>query len=189
MSEIQLFPRMPHLKFSQVGGGGSEIQLFPRMPNLKFSQVGGGGGGFGPNFFQGCQISGQKFFPLASAQVGGGGFRTQLFSRMPNFRSKIFPFTKRSGLCIFSGGGGGGFGPNFFQGRQISGQKCFPSPSTLDSVFLRWWDAVMQNLGSEEIGSFGSYSLTRGGQCLVYRCVVSKKTLHCIWPYTDVCNK
>ena len=171
-------------------------KLFPWMPNLKFSQV--GGGVQNPTFSKDAK---SEVFPGGGG--GGVGVRTQLFSSMPNFRSKFFPFTKCSGLCFFQVGGGGGFRPNFIQGCQISGQKfsplpsaldsvffsggggggCsdpiffkdakfqvknfFPLPSALDSVFLRWWDAVMQNLGSEEIGSFGNYSLTRGGQCLV----------------------
>ena len=54
---------------------------------------------------------------------------------MPNFWSKIFPFTKHSGLCFSQVGGRGGLDSNFFQGCQISGQKFFPLPSALDSVF------------------------------------------------------
>ena len=94
-------------------------------------------GGSDPTFFKDAKFQVKNFslYQVLCFSQGGGGGQTQLFSRMPNFKSKMFPFTKRSGL-----------------------------------VFLRWGDAMMQILGSEEIGSFGNYSLTRGGQCLVQNC-------------------
>ena len=71
-------------------------------------------GGGGPYFTFWCwvQICGQKFFPLPSAldlefsQGGGGGSILYFLMLSPNLWSKIFPFTKCSGLRIFSGWGG-----------------------------------------------------------------------------------
>ena len=114
----------------------------------------------GSTTFQTCQC-------VQPSGWGGWVVDCQLFSRMPNLRSKIFPFIKCSVLC-FSQGGGGGLTTNFFQDAksevknfslyevcwtlffsgggvnhqlfsrcQIWGQKFFPLWSVLDSVFLR----------------------------------------------------
>ena len=76
---------------------------------------------------------------------GGGGCTLLLFDAESKSVVKIFPFTKRSGLRIFWGRGGGGLHTfTFWCWVQICGQKFFPLPSALDL----------------EMGSFGNYSLT-----------------------------
>ena len=109
-----------------------------------------------------CTLGGSTKFH--TFQGGGGGPYFLMLS--PNLSSKIFPFTKRSGLRIFSEGEGGGpyflmLSPNlwskifpftkhsglriFSEGRvrtfwcwvQICGQKFFPLPSALDLEFFQ----------------------------------------------------
>ena len=89
----------------------SKIFPFTKRSGLRIFS-GGGGGGSHFTFWCWVQICGQKFFPLPSALdleffLGGGGSHFYFLMLSPNLWSKIFPFTKHSGLRIFSGGGGG----------------------------------------------------------------------------------
>ena len=142
------------------------------------------------------QICGQKFFPLPSAldlkfsQDGGMGPYFLMLS--PNLWSKIFPFTKRSGLRIFSGWGGV---CTFWCWVQICGQKFFPLPSTLDLEFSQgggpYFLMLSPNLWSKIFpftkrsglrnGILRKLLFDRGGQCLVINlCTVSNTDVNVI---------
>ena len=118
---------------------------------------------------------------------GGGGPYFLMLS--PNLWSKIFPFTKCSGLRIFSEGGGG---PYFLMLSPNLWSKIFPFTKCSGlRIFSEGGGSVLFDAESKSVvkifpftkrsglcffssfcndvifGSGGNYSLTRGGQCLV----------------------